>query len=524
MEALLENLSKLAVMTNQTLVAFNTTEQTLQNQVKALQNATEIVADAVDKTSTLNGGDIAWVLIATCLVFIMTPGLGLFYAGLARTKNALSLMFVCMVSIAVVSFQWVFWGYSLAFSNTATNGFIGNLDNIVLHNVGLEPGANSDTIPESLFMIFQCMFAVITPALAFGATAERMRILPAIVFLFFWSTVVYSIICYWTWGSHGWLAEWGVMDYAGGLPVHCGSGAAAIAYCYLIGKRKDYKKHFDPHNVTFVFIGTFLLWFGWLGFNGGSSLGANARGANAMVCSHVAASIAGCIWVALDYWRTKKLSMIGFCTGAVAGLATVTPGCGFVTPCAAALYGLLGALCCNTAVTYKRKLKFDDALDVFAVHYVGGAIGLILTGFFATEKVTSLDGGSGKGAIDGNWKQVYIQIVGTVSVTLWSLIMTFILLKILNWIPGLRLRISEEEEINGVDTSEMGEVAYGFMYSADGNSMTLNQDAKSLVISEMLQSVSFAGQSLSLANDAIELPQGTAEKLNKNPSDDTIKV
>jgi Amt family ammonium transporter len=518
MEALIENLTKLAIMTNQTLVAVNATEQALNQQTLALLNTTDAINDNLEKTSklsSLNPGDIAWVLIATCLVFIMTPGLGLFYAGLARTKNALSLMFVCMISIAVVSFQWVFWGYSLAFSNTSKNGFIGNLDNIVLRNVGMEPGANSDTIPESLFMIFQCMFAVITPALAFGATAERMRILPAIIFLFFWSTIVYSIICYWTWGANGWLAKWGVMDYAGGLPVHCGSGAAAIAYCYMIGKRKDYKKHLEPHNVSFVFIGTFLLWFGWLGFNGGSSLGANARGANAMVCSHIDASIGGCVWVSLDYWRTHKLSMIGFCTGAVAGLATVTPGCGFVTPCASALYGLLAGICCNTAVTYKRKFKFDDALDVFAVHYVGGAIGLILTGFFATEKVTSLDGGSGKGAIDGNWHQVLVQIVGTVSVTLWSLIMTLILLKILDLIPGLRLRISEEEELNGVDTSEMGEVAYGFMYGTDGNSMTLNQDAKSLVISEMLQSVSFAGQSLSLANDAIELPKTTTSSEEK---------
>ena len=219
MEALLEKINKLAVMTNQTLAAVNSTEQTLAQQAALLQNSTDAISQDLEKVSAisgLSGGDIAWVLIATCLVFIMTPGLGLFYAGLARTKNALSLMFVCMVSIAVVSFQWFFWGYSLAFSNTANNGFIGNLDNIVLRNVGLEPGANSDTIPESLFMIFQCMFAVITPALAFGATAERMRILPAIVFLFFWSTLVYSIICYWTWGSHGWLAEWGVMDYAGG--------------------------------------------------------------------------------------------------------------------------------------------------------------------------------------------------------------------------------------------------------------------------------------------------------------------
>jgi len=470
MEALLENISKLAVMANQTLTDINTTGE-------ILKNTTDTISEMNEKTSNLSGGDIAWVLIATCLVFIMTPGLGLFYAGLARTKNALSLMFVCMVSIAVVSFQWVFWGYSLAFSNTAENGFIGNLDNIVLHNVGLEPGANSDTIPESLFMIFQCMFAVITPALAFGATAERMRILPAIVFLFFWSTLVYSIICYWTWGAHGWLAEWGVMDYAGGLPVHCGSGAAAIAYCYIIGKRKDYKKHFDPHNVTFVFIGTFLLWFGWLGFNGGSSLGANARGANAMVCSHVAASIAGCIWVALDYWRTGKLSMIGFCTGAVAGLATVTPGCGFVTPCAAALYGLLGALCCNTAVTYKRKLKFDDALDVFGVHCVGGITGNILTGVFAQKYIQNLDGALSYkeqgGWLDGSWDQVLFQLAGCVAGFFWSFCITFAILKVMDIIPGLRIRVERDAEVFGVDQSEMGEVAYDYVSYSQADLMNM---------------------------------------------------
>lgn len=414
-------------------------------------------------------GDIAWVLTSTALVFLMCPGLGLFYAGMARMKHSLSLMMLSVLAVALVSIQWYFWGYSLTFS--ATGGpFIGNLDHFVGRNIGWEPHPSAPNIPGSAFFLFQLMFAAITPALAYGASAERMRIMPSILFLFIWSTLVYDVVTYWVWGPNGWLTVMGVMDYAGGTPVHISSGSAAVAYAMVLGKRKDYNHPSTvPHNVAFVFIGTALLWFGWFGFNGGSALAANARGIQTIINSHLSACVGGLVWVLLDYRHNKKLTLIGFCTGAVAGLATITPGSGFVSSSSSLVFGLVGAAVCNVCVSWKSKYHFDDALDVFAVHYVGGLIGLVLTGVFAQQSIIALAYPAGAtnvplgGMLDGNYRQILVQLAAIGSVTAWSFVVTYGILYLMNMFPGLRLRLKDHEEELGTDMAQMGETAYGFL-------------------------------------------------------------
>ncbi|KAG0055501.1 hypothetical protein BGZ83_008377 [Gryganskiella cystojenkinii] len=414
-------------------------------------------------------GDIAWVLTSTALVFLMCPGLGLFYAGMARMKHSLSLMMLSVLAVALVSIQWYFWGFSLTFSTTG-GPFIGNLDHFVGRGIGWEPHPSAPNVPMSAFFLFQLMFAAITPALAYGASAERMRILPSILFLFIWSTLVYDVITYWVWGPNGWLTVMGVMDYAGGTPVHISSGSAAVAYAMVLGKRKDYNHPSTvPHNVAFVFIGTALLWFGWFGFNGGSAVAANARGIQTIINSHLSACVGGLVWVMLDYRHNKKLTLIGFCTGAVAGLATITPGSGFVSSSSSLVFGLVGAAVCNMCVSWKSKYHFDDALDVFAVHYVGGLIGLLLTGVFAQQSIIALSYPVGAanvpigGMLDGNFHQILVQLYAITSVTAWSFVVTYGILYLMNLFPGLRLRLEDHEEELGTDMAQMGETAYGFL-------------------------------------------------------------
>ncbi|KAG0340411.1 hypothetical protein BG004_006419 [Podila humilis] len=425
--------------------------------------------DAPAAAAEYKPGDIAWVLTSTALVFLMCPGLGLFYAGMARMKHSLSLMMLSVLAVALVSIQWYFWGFSLTFS--ATGGpFIGNLDHFVGKNIGWAPHPSAPNVPGSAFFLFQLMFAAITPALAYGASAERMRIMPSILFLFIWSTLVYDVVTYWVWGPNGWLTVMGVMDYAGGTPVHISSGSAAVAYAMVLGKRKDYNHPSTvPHNVAFVFIGTALLWFGWFGFNGGSALAANARGIQTIINSHLSACVGGLVWVMLDYRHNKKLTLIGFCTGAVAGLATITPGSGFVSSSSSLVFGLVGAGVCNLCVSWKSKYHFDDALDVFAVHYVGGLIGLLLTGVFAQQSIIGLAYPVGAenvpigGWIDGNPHQIVVQIYAILSVTAWSFVVTYGILYLMNCFPGLRLRLKDHEEELGTDMAQMGETAYGFL-------------------------------------------------------------
>ncbi|KAG1127999.1 hypothetical protein G6F42_006375 [Rhizopus arrhizus] len=424
-----------------------------------------------EPTYSLNNGDTAWVMICACLVFLMSPALGFFYAGLARAKNALSLMYLTVLSVAVVSFQWYLIGYSLTFSETGGR-FIGDSANFLLRGVGMKPALEGQTIPATAYMIFQAMFAALTPALAFGSAAERMSLGPAIIFIFIWTTVVYDIITCWVWGPNGWLYQMGVMDYAGGTPVHISSGLAAVAYAMVIGKRRDYHENVNtPHNVSFVFLGLALMWFGWFAFNAGSALAANARSVNSLVCTHLSACTAAIVWVLLDYRHTRKWSIIGLCTGAVAGLATITPGSGFVSPSSSLAFGAIGSVVCYIAIYYKHKMRIDDALDVFGVHYIGGLVGLVLTGVFAQQNIialgypegTSLESIPIGGWLDGHWMQVPYQLAAIVSVSVWSFVVTYIILVIINKIPSLALRLVDEDEIIGTDWAQMGERAYGYL-------------------------------------------------------------
>lgn len=332
-----------------------------------------------------------------------------FYSGLARRKSALSLIWLSIMAVGLVSFQWFFWGYSLAFSHTA-GPFIGDLSNFGFMNVLGQPSVGSVKIPDLLFAIYQGMFAAITyvappstesracnrfskltlacnsVALAVGAAAERGRMLPCIIFMFIWSTVVYDVIACWTWNPNGWVFKLGGLDFAGGTPVHISSGSTALAYSLMLGKRRGHGTHelnYRPHNVTHVVIGTVFLWVGWFGFNAGSALAANLRAVMAAVVTNLAASVGGVTWCLLDYRLEKKWSTVGFCSGVVAGLVAITPGSGFVPAWAAVIFGVVGAAACNYGTKLKFLLGIDDSLDIFAVHAIGGLTGNILTGFFA---------------------------------------------------------------------------------------------------------------------------------------------
>ncbi|KAI8084352.1 ammonium transporter AmtB-like domain-containing protein [Gilbertella persicaria] len=420
---------------------------------------------------TIDSGDTGWVLICTTLVFLMSPALGFFYAGLARAKNALSLMYLTVLSVAVVSFQWYLIGFSLTFSATGSS-FIGDSTHFLLRGVGRKPQIPGQTIPASAFMLFQCMFAAITPALAFGSAAERMSLGPAILFIFIWSTLVYDIITNWVWAPNGWLAKMGVMDFAGGTPVHISSGLGAVAYAMVVGKRRDYNEDVNtPHNVSFVFLGLALMWFGWFCFNAGSAFAANARSVHSLVCTHLSGCTAAVVWVLMDYQHTRKWSIIGLCTGAVAGLATITPGSGFVSQASSLAFGAIGSIISNIIIRFKHRLGFDDALDVFAVHYIGGLVGLVLTGIFAEQWVIALGYPEGTpasdmprgGWLDGHWMQVPVQLAAIVTISAWSFVMTYLILVVLNKIPSFKLRLADEDEIIGTDWAEMGERAYGYL-------------------------------------------------------------
>ncbi|KAJ2160086.1 ammonium transporter [Coemansia sp. RSA 552] len=420
--------------------------------------------DATD-TSHIDPGDTAWILISASLVFLMSPGVGYFYSGMARSKNAVSMVFLCMIAMAVVSVQWMIWGYSLALSDTATNPFIGNLRYGLMLKVSNEPHANAPSIPGSVYAIFQCMFAALTPALALGGAAERIRVLPVILFCFIWSTLVYDPIAYWSWAPSGWMAKMGELDYAGGTPVHIASGFAALAFALVLGKRKGFgQEKFEPHNYLNIILGTTLLWFGWFGFNGGSAVASNGRAGMAAVVTHIAACMGGVTWSVIAYFRNDfKFSSFHFCSGAVAGLVTITPASGFVSPWAALVFGAVGGIACHFAVDLKEKLKFDDALDVFAVHGVGGIVGNLLTGIFASKSVAALNGAEIDGGwIDHHWKQLGYQLAGSCAGAAWAFGITAIILYVFNIIPGLRLRIDEEGEISGTDITEMGEHGYKF--------------------------------------------------------------
>ena len=398
----------------------------------------------------------------------MIPGVGFFYSGLARRKSALSLIWLSLMSAGLIFFQWFFWGYSLAFSHSAGK-YIGNLQNIGFRNVLAAPSVGSPKVPDLLFAIYQGMFAAITPALAIGAAVDRARMFPCLVFMFVWATIIYDPIACWTWNSSGWVYQMGGLDFAGGTPVHISSGAAALAYSVMLGKRRGYSDlhglPYRPHNVTHVVIGTVFLWVGWFGFNGGSALSANLRAVMACVVTHLAASVGGFTWVLLDWRLEHKWSTVGFCSGAIAGLVAITPASGFVPAWSAVIFGVVGAVSCNFATKLKYIVKVDDSLDIFAVHGVGGIVGNLLTGLFAANYIAHLDGFSeiDGGWLNGNYIQLAYQLADCVSGFAYSFFGTCLILFVMNFIPGLSLRASEEAEIAGIDDAELGEFAYDYV-------------------------------------------------------------
>jgi Amt family ammonium transporter len=404
--------------------------------------------------SAINSGDTAWMLISSALVMLMTPGLAFFYGGLVRNKNVLSTVMHSFIAVAVVSIIWVLWGYSLAFGPDHW-GFIGGLDWIGLRDVGQEPGPYSATVPHQAFMLFQLMFAIITPALISGAFAERAKFSTFLVFIVLWSTFVYSPVAHWVWANDGWLRELGSLDFAGGTVVHINSGVAALVAALLFGRRIGFgREPMEPHDVTYVVLGAALLWFGWFGFNAGSALTAGGLAANAFLVTNTAAAAAALTWMGMSWWLTGKPSVVGAASGAVAGLVAITPASGFVDAVPAILIGIGAGFFCYMAVRMRGILKFDDALDVFGVHGVGGTWGALATGIFAVASVSGVTGG----LIDGEPDQVLRQLAAIGATWGFSFVMTFGILKALDLVMGLR--VSHEEELAGVDVSQHGERAY----------------------------------------------------------------
>lgn len=411
----------------------------------------------------LDSGHTAWMIVATLLVFMMTiPGIALFYGGLVRQKNMLSLVMQSLAIAGVVSILWVVFGYSLAFgTGYEGSGFfkygIGGFDKVMLNGIGLDT-LTATGIPEMLFVMFQCMFALITPALILGAFAERVRFAGFLCFTVLWSILVYMPMAHWVWGG-GFLMEMGAVDFAGGTVVHVNAGVAALVMALMVGRRKDYRagRPITPHNIPFVFLGTALLWLGWFGFNAGSGLAADGLAANAFLVTHIATCMAAVTWAAIDWVVNKKCTTVGACTGAVAGLVAITPAAGSVDLVGALFIGLItSAVCFWMVAVVKPKFGYDDALDAFGVHGVGGIIGSVLTGVFATQFVTG-EGGV-QGALYGDWNQLWIQIAATIISMVFSAVMTFVLFKVVDKLVGIRVDKRVEEE--GLDIYEHGESAY----------------------------------------------------------------
>ena len=407
----------------------------------------------------INGADTVWVLVASALVMLMTPGLAFFYGGLVRQKNVLSTLMHSFFILALISVQWALWGYSLAFGPTI-GGLIGNLDWVGLKGVGIEPNsAYAATIPHAAFMIFQMMFAVITPALISGAFAERKRFAAFAVFAVAWATFVYAPVAHWVWGVGGWIRTLGALDFAGGTVVHITSGVSALVCALVLGKRLGYgTDSMQPHNATLTLLGTGLLWFGWFGFNAGSSLAANGLAVSAFVTTHIAAAAGMLAWLAASWIRHRKASVLAASAGAVAGLVGITPAAGFVTPMAAIFIGLSAGAVCFWVVEYVVRGNVDDALDVFGVHGVGGIVGALLTGVFATKTVNTA---GADGLLYGNPQQFLTQLIAVLVVAAYAAIVTFILLKVIDATIGIR--VSKDEETEGLDASQHGESAYAPM-------------------------------------------------------------
>jgi ammonium transporter, Amt family len=403
----------------------------------------------------MNSGDTAWLLVATALVMVMLPGLALFYGGLVRRKNVLSTIMHSFFGLALVSVVWVLVGFSLAFGpDVGGLGLIGGLDFVGFIGVGLEPSeVYGPTIPFVLFAAFQLMFAAITPALITGAFAERKRFGAFVLFTVLWSILVYSPVAHWVWSADGWLYRLGALDFAGGTVVHATSGVSALVVALLIGRRVAGPEGMEPHDLPMTVLGAGLLWFGWFGFNAGSALAANGLAANALLVTNTAAAAATVTWVLASYVHRRKVSVLGAACGAVAGLVAVTPASGFVTAGGALVIGLAVGAICYSATLLRERLRIDDALDVFAVHGVGGTFGAIATGVFATTAINAFPG-----LIDGNPAQVVTQLVGVGATIAYAVIATFVIVRVVDVVLGLRVGAHEEEV--GLDLSVHGEVAY----------------------------------------------------------------
>jgi len=422
-----------------------------EQSAQAVQATSEVMS--VAKVDT---GDTAWMLASTALVMLMTPGLALFYGGMVRGKNVLGTLMQSFIAIAIVSVQWILIGYSLSFGPDI-NGIIGGLDWAGLQGVGIEPNPDyAPTIPHILFMLYQAMFAVITPALITGAFAERMKFSAFFVFTLLWSTVVYDPVAHWVWGSGGWLKNMGTLDFAGGIVVHLISGISALAAALVIGKRKGYlQEAMYPHNLPMTVLGAGLLWFGWFGFNAGSALSAGTLSTMAFVATHTSAVSATLIWVVIEWMHRGKPTMFGAATGSIAGLATITPAAGFVSPMSALVIGLAAGAVCYLSLNMKGRLGYDDSLDAFGVHGIGGIIGTFATGLFAQAIINPA---GSNGLFFGDHKMLISQSIAILVTAVYSFVMTVIILKIIDKFIGLR--IDEDSELHGLDISQHGESGY----------------------------------------------------------------
>ena len=410
--------------------------------------------------SQINSGDTAFILISAALVLLMTiPGLALFYSGLVRRKNVLGTIMQSFILVGIITIQWVVIGYSISFGPDRM-GLIGGLEWFGLSGVGLDPNPDyAATIPHQAFMIYQAMFAIITPCLIAGAFAERMKFSAFVIFSLLWATIVYDPLAHWVWGVGGWMRNMGALDFAGGTVVHISSGVSALAAALVMGKRIGYMRDpMPPHNMTLVVIGAALLWFGWFGFNAGSALSSGGLATSAFVVTHIAAAAASITWIFIEWIRHGKPTILGAASGAVAGLVAITPAAGFVGPISAILIGIsVGIVCFLAVVILKNKLGYDDSLDAFGIHGVGGTLGALATGLFASKIINPA---GADGLFFGNPGQLGIQVLATVVTAVFSFVATLIILKVIDLIIGIR--VQEEDEIMGLDLSQHNETGYTF--------------------------------------------------------------
>jgi len=412
----------------------------------------------------ISPGNTAWMIVATALVMLMTiPGLALFYGGLVRQKNVLNILMQCFILTAAITVEWVFFGYSLSFgsSSGALAPYIGGFNWAFLNGINVTDvspyyiSQATERIPHLLFVLFQCMFAVITPALIIGAYAERIKFKGFLIFSILWSILVYNPVAHWVWSADGWLFKLGALDFAGGTVVHINAGVSALVMTLMIGSRRNYNNHpTAPHNIPLVVIGAALLWFGWFGFNAGSGLAADGLAVSAFLATHLATATAALTWALIDWKLNGKPTTIGICTGAVAGLVAITPAAGFVGVLGAVSIGVIVAVVCFFMVSVvKHKYGYDDSLDAFGVHGIGGILGAILTGVFASPAIQS----SYSGLLYGNAKQLGIQLIATLVTIVFSGVMTYILYKVVDGMVGIRA--TQKEEIAGLDISQHNEMA-----------------------------------------------------------------